>query len=404
MSARTELSDDSPIHDPEPPPAADDAPDLIKLDRGVLSFFHRSRWNLVAAAAVTSPVVLAVTWPLSSHANMLWFLALHQIAVMIMALTFALPTSARFEGRFPPLAVAGLVLAQSLLSGAMFFDAAAARNADFAFGIAIVLYAFAAGTVATLGPLRRAARITLVCLFGPYIVACFAYGHPGLALGTIFFLVMIAGIAVEKTAQLFEELITLRHAASNRADKAEAIATTDALTGLTNRYGLTMIDGELLQKEISGIFIDLDKFKEVNDSLGHRAGDEVLVEVARRLRRYVRPSDTVARLGGDEFFILLWSDHQIPVMDIANRICEAVERPIEVEGGVAQVSASIGLSRQNPGMLSLDALIQSADEALYMAKSLGRNQVFASSVRLNEAAAKPTPPPTERSEGFPGRN
>lgn len=371
-------------------------------DGELLSFFHRSRWHVVIAAAVTSPVIVAVTWPLADHGQMLWFLALHQIAVTVMALTFALPTATRFEHRFPPLAVAGLVLAQTLLSGAIFFDPDAARSADFAFGIAIVLYAFAAGTVATLGPLRRAARITLVCLFGPYIVGCFTYGHPGLAVGTIFFLVMIAGVAVEKTAELFAELMALRRDASMRADKAEAIATTDTLTGLTNRYGLSQIDGELLQKEISGIFIDLDRFKAVNDTLGHKAGDDVLIEVARRLRRYIRPSDTVARLGGDEFFILLWSNHQIPVMDIANRIREAVERPIEVDGGTAHVSASIGLSRQSPGMLNLDALIQSADEALYMAKSLGRNQVIASSVRLNTEATKPRPAPTERSEGFPG--
>ncbi len=109
---------------------------------------------------------------------------------------------------------------------------------------------------------------------------------------------------------------------------------------------------------------------------------------------------TVVRLGGDEFFILLWSDHEIPVMDIANRIREAVERPIPVEGGVAAVSASIGLSRQSPGVLNLEALIQNADEALYMAKSLGKNQVFASSVRLNlNSSSTGGTSDTERSNG-----
>ena len=370
-------------------------------------YFERSRWKLVAAAAICSPIIVAVTWPLSDHSRMLWFLAIHQIAVMAMALTFALPIGSSTRPRtLPPLATTGLVVSQLLLSSALFFDSDAARNADFAFGVGLVLFAFAAGTVAVLGPLKRIARIALVCMMAPYTIAGLVYGHPGIAIGTTFFLIMIAGMAVEKTGALFDELHSLRDEASKRAEAAEAIATTDALTGLTNRYGLTLNDGELLQKEVSGIFIDLDKFKEVNDTLGHKAGDDVLIEVARRLRRYVRPSDTVARLGGDEFFILLWSDHEIPVMDIANRIREAVERPIPVEGGVAEVSASIGLSRQSPGMLNLDALIQNADEALYMAKSLGRNQVFASSVRLNmNASSTPgiardsQPGDTERSNG-----
>ncbi len=386
----------------------DGSPDPVQPSEAAVSpYFERSRWKLVAAAAITSPVIVAVTWPHADHSRMLWFLAIHQIAVMAMAMTFALPDRRSPHPRtLPPLATIGLVLSQLLLSSALFFDPTAARSADFAFGVGLVLFAFAAGTVAVLGPMKLVARIALVCMMVPYTISGLAFGHPGIAIGTIFFLVTIAGLAVDKTGALFDELYTLRDEASQRAEAAEAIATTDALTGLTNRYGLTLNDGELLQKEVSGIFIDLDKFKEVNDTLGHKAGDDVLVEVARRLRRYVRPSDTVARLGGDEFFILLWSDHEIPVMDIANRIREAVERPIPVEGGVAEVSASIGLSRQSPGMLNLDALIQNADEALYMAKSLGRNQVFASSVRLNlnatstaGIAADSRPGDSERSNG-----
>ncbi len=371
------------------------------LEPEISSYFERSRWQLVAAAVITSPIIVAVTWPLADHSRMLWFLAVHQIAIIAMALTFALPNNeADRERRLPPMATVGLVIGQLLLSSALFFDPVAARNADFAFGVGLVLFAFAAGTVAVLGPMKLLARIALICMLAPYTVAGLVYGHPGIAIGTAFFLVMIAGVAVEKTSSLFDELESLRDEASLRAETAEAIATTDALTGLTNRYGLTLNDGELLQKEVSGIFIDLDKFKEVNDTLGHKAGDEVLIEVARRLRRYVRPSDTVARLGGDEFFILLWSDHEIPVMDIANRIREAVERPIAVEGGVAAVSASIGLSRQSPGVLNLEALIQNADEALYMAKSLGKNQVFASSVRLNlNSSATGGSSDTERSNG-----
>ena len=310
--------DQAPV-DPRSAGDPNDPDETSELD--ISPYFERSRWQLVAAAAITSPVIVAVTWPLANHSRMLWFLAIHQIAVIAMSLTFALPSdTSRRSYQLPPMATGGLVLGQLLLSSALFFDPVAARNADFAFGVGLVLFAFAAGTVAVLGPMKMLARIALICMLTPYTVAGLVYGHPGIAIGTAFFLVMIAGVAVEKTATLFDELQILRDEASLRAETAEAIATTDSLTGLTNRYGLTLNDGELLQKEVSGIFIDLDKFKEVNDTLGHKAGDEVLVEVARRLRRYVRPSDTVARLGGDEFFILLWSDHEIPVMDIANRI------------------------------------------------------------------------------------
>ncbi|MEM7094940.1 MAG: GGDEF domain-containing protein [Actinomycetota bacterium] len=383
-------------------PRADADHKAPSFDREVQDFFLRSRWFVVAATALTSPVIVAATWPLADHGPMLTYLAIHQVSVIAMAMTFALPVTPASGDRLPPVAMLGLITAQLTLSTAPFFDAGAARTADFAFGIGIVLFAFAAGVVATLGPLRSMARVTVLSMFPPYVAATFVYGHPGLAIGTIFAVIVIAGVAIEKTGRLFEELRALRRLASERADEAEAIATTDALTGLTNRYGLELLDDELLQREVFGIFIDLDKFKAVNDTLGHRAGDHVLVEVASRLTRYVRPSDTVARLGGDEFFILLWSDHEIPVMDIADRIRAAVDRPILFEGELADVSASIGVSRQSPGILNLEALIQSADEALYMAKSLGRNQVFASSVRLN-ASAGVSPPPSERSNGTLGR-
>ena len=147
-------------------------------------------------------------------------------------------------------------------------------------------------------------------------------------------------------------------------------ATHDALTGLPNRVLLSdRVEQALAQRDASGLVlavIDLDGFKEVNDTYGHAAGDAVLVAVAERLPPVLRIGDTVARVGGDEFVLLL--PHGEPeVKDLRERVEAALAEPVVHDGAELRVRASIGVTRGLP-MDDVSSLLRRADEAMYAVK------------------------------------
>jgi diguanylate cyclase (GGDEF)-like protein len=160
-------------------------------------------------------------------------------------------------------------------------------------------------------------------------------------------------------------------------------ASHDALTGLPNRRVLSDMIGEYLGKsrrraDAPGVllFVDLDHFKTVNDTLGHKAGDVLLIEVAERLRSTLRDNDLVVRFGGDEFVILLPGLRQDEAWQVAQRILTVLSEPVSLPGGSSQpVSASMGLVEIDPNYPSADALLRDADVAMYQAKEQGRGQV-----------------------------
>lgn len=170
-------------------------------------------------------------------------------------------------------------------------------------------------------------------------------------------------------------------------------ANFDPLTGLPNRRMFM----ERLQQEIrladrSGssvalLFLDLDRFKEINDTMGHNTGDELLQQVAQRFRTLIRGSDTVARLGGDEFtFILPQIGSTQQVERVARKILEAAERPFTLQQQPVYVSASIGITLFPQDADNSDQLIQNADQAMYAAKESGRNQMHYFTPSMQEDA------------------
>lgn len=172
-------------------------------------------------------------------------------------------------------------------------------------------------------------------------------------------------------------------------------ATHDDLTRLPNR----MMFEETLHKEfaaaqgsgerISVLFVDLDDFKPINDTLGHAIGDQVLIEVASRLRAGLRQEDTVARLGGDEFVLLITDiEEGQQVIDVVERLLPALAKPYCLEGHELYLTASVGIAMSQPDTLLPQTLIQQADMAMYKAKQQGRNAYAWFSSDINDLASE----------------
>jgi len=165
-------------------------------------------------------------------------------------------------------------------------------------------------------------------------------------------------------------------------EQIEFHAYHDVLTALPNRKLFTdrlrhsLTRAKRAGKPLSVMFIDIDHFKTINDTLGHTAGDDLLLEMARRLRACVREDDTVARLGGDEFTIILSElRHPEDALAVAQKILEAVQWPLTIGGMPIVVTASIGIALYPEDGADPEALLRNADSAMYRAKEAGRNTV-----------------------------
>ncbi len=158
----------------------------------------------------------------------------------------------------------------------------------------------------------------------------------------------------------------------------EKLAAEDTLTGLVSRrlfedrldHAIAL--AHRVGKTLALLYIDLDRFKPINDDFGHDAGDTVLKEVALRLLTAARDSDTVARLGGDEFAVLMESDSdRAGAATLASRIINSLSQPIVSSGRECRVGASIGIAILPPGTVDKQALMKASDEAMYEAKRTG---------------------------------
>jgi len=176
------------------------------------------------------------------------------------------------------------------------------------------------------------------------------------------------------------EVRLLHEAACNQSRMLEALALNDPLTGLANRrlladrMSMALVHARRNSSAMAVVYMDLDGFKQINDTLGHGAGDAMLKMVAERLVATVREEDTVARLGGDEFMIALWhvSDSDYAAR-VATRAIEAVSQPYEIEGETVTITISAGVSIYPDHGEDADTLMKSADLALYEAKASGKN-------------------------------
>lgn len=236
--------------------------------------------------------------------------------------------------------------------------------------------------VTWLGPVRMiclaAAMITgpLLVTFGPNAVQGLGVIAAGTALLSLLVLLRLAGLV-----GLLERDVAARRVLEA---KLSYQAFHDPLTGLANRRQFVERAEAALKARkrtgsIAALFLDLDDFKTVNDSLGHAAGDDMLVAVGERIKSGIRDTDMAARLGGDEFGILL-----IDIPDasfastVSSRLLALLDAPVEIAGATVTVGASIGIAVDTPAMTDVDDLLGDADVAMYQAKAKGkgRHQVF----------------------------
>ena len=188
-------------------------------------------------------------------------------------------------------------------------------------------------------------------------------------------------------------ILTANEELTNALATIQDMATHDSLTGLPNRASLSdtlkhAVNKARRNKEgLAIFFIDLDNFKAINDTLGHPTGDQLLREIARRVRASIRDSDLVARLGGDEFVVMVEtvSDRQILQL-LAAKILAAISELTQLEGHELKVTASIGISMFPDDGGDVSTLLANADMAMYRAKALGRNRTSEYSADLGESA------------------
>ncbi len=219
-------------------------------------------------------------------------------------------------------------------------------------------------------------------------------------LATLALLVIEALLVFRPATRRMREVLEVRRRQTEdeRArtkQQLETLARYDHLTGLANRMMFRdRLDHAVNAAERSGkrvalMYLDLDKFKDVNDQLGHDAGDELLIEVAERLQGVARRADTIARLGGDEFTVILEGlDSPDGAATVADKLLEIMEVPVDLAGRQVTVTTSIGIAVYPDDADNVEDLLRHADSAMYQAKGAGRNTFQFSTPELREANVK----------------
>ena len=255
----------------------------------------------------------------------------------------------------------------------------------------VVLIALCVGMAASgsvlLAPVPAAAAAYAATILLPLVFKCLiVLGADYVALGAlaISFLAFLLALIVTNARMFIERLRAVNQlkssfdALSEAREETERMAMTDGLTGVANRRAfitlLNVLDGGRSQSSCYSVFyLDLDRFKAVNDGLGHAIGDSVLSAAARRIQNSVRQEDLVARLGGDEFAIIAQDLCDRPAAGaLAQRLVMALAEPFQIDGQQIRIGASVGVAISSESDAGSDQLLKQADLAMYAAKDAGR--------------------------------
>ena len=229
-------------------------------------------------------------------------------------------------------------------------------------------------------PVVTTAVLSLLCILLATAAAAWGYEtygrySPGLAYQIEVTIVISTVLA----PSFLYPIIVLASRLRRATDKLQLQATTDSTTGLPNTYAISQELSKLLNRASAGRavalhFIDLDRFKPVNDLFGHDAGDRVLCATAARIQAEMRMSDFIARTGGDEFVMVLESTEPRRAASlVSGKILQASAKVVDVDGSKIQVGTSIGIAIYPDDSTHADDLLKCADKAMYQAKNSGRN-------------------------------
>ena len=215
----------------------------------------------------------------------------------------------------------------------------------------------------------------------PPIVALLAQGsiaHVAMAVSMVVLLPAMVSIILI-TFRVLRDSVASAETNARLAEKMQVLARTDVVTGLYNRAGLNHHLVERLMRlkpdsKFALFWLDLDRFKEVNDTLGHPVGDRVLSEIANRLRKQCPSDATIARFGGDEFIIACETNSRGELEHLADSLLQEITRPIRIDSDRLEIHSSMGIAMMPDDGNDIDSLMQGADLALYHSKVNGRNQ------------------------------
>lgn len=377
-----------------------------------LALVYANTSGAIAVHALTGLITVAITWTTLDRGLLLgWLAVLLALCTLRWRLNQAWSRARRGAADVPLWETR--IVAATFVMGVVWGSAGIPMFVDgggLQLGFAVfVLGGMSAGSVATLGPIRKA-----YLSFTLPIALCMIIGLLGRGDRDSFALAMLCVMfvgALIVTVGRFSDLVArnlelrlrneslvdslsssnrqlaeanklLRHEVEERS-RAEAwadfLARHDALTGLPNRrmqhdrFQLAATQARRKHLRVAVMFIDLDRFKAVNDSLGHAAGDRLLCEIAQRLRHCLRDVDSISRQGGDEFILLLGEvADRNAVAHVAERILEILAEPIRIDDVRAEVGGSIGISLFPDHGSDFDLLVRCADTALFRAKREGR--------------------------------
>ena len=353
-----------------------------RVRRTLVDNLYAHPGSLTAGAA--SGIIAALVAAAYAGKSLIWQVAmlLSAIGLARVIMAFALPRlkmrdTGRLEllyelGAFSYTIVVGMFTALTIACQIPVF--AQMLMACYAIGYAIGMASRNAGR-----PLISVAGMLLT--FSPICIALWLTGDVAARTLAAAIVICFAGM-ISISLQIFRTLrdsISAAETSARLADKMQHLARTDVVTGLNNRAGLNHNLVEHLSRprkapKLALFWCDLDRFKEVNDVLGHQVGDRVLTEVAQRLRSQAKPDAVIGRFGGDEFIMACDAKDRREVETIALAVLAEITRPMRLENDRLDISCSMGVALMPDDGDDLESVMLGADLALYHAKVNGRNQ------------------------------
>jgi diguanylate cyclase (GGDEF)-like protein len=348
------------------------------LEAEQVRLLHENALLSQLVALVNAAILAYVLWPEAGHGNVLaWLAAMVGVSLLRLAEArgFAQAAPAAAEvGRWRVRFLAGAFASGTLWGGAaiLLFPQHSLPHQVF---VSFVIAGMVAGAVATLSPVMPAFLLFALPALAPVALQFLLSDGPlhfPMSVMAVLFALAIITVARHVHATLRE---SLRMSQANLE-----LAHFDVLTGLPNRLMFTKtLEQALLRSTRSGrplalLFVDIDRFKHINDALGHDAGDQLLREAAQRMRRCLRASDFVGRFGGDEFVIALEDmPDEAYAGPVAAKVLEALGEPVQIEAREFHVTASIGIATCPRDAGDARSLQKHADVAMFRAKARGRN-------------------------------